>query len=256
MQKNCIAPNIYENIHLFEDITKFQKKRDVNHPISAYHEWLKKGHPELTVEQILQLENKSSSANVNQTDNQQNTSSSAYNASGDNDNASNDGDISLSNDEDISSSDDDSDRKTLSNGDNSNIPALPISECYRFFTDMQWCETDVHIITYADIKKHSREHYQRMLPNLFKYADELYATFQANNATFLNDVPIIDRYNFLFHIIAKGQTFYEQCKTNTDFCSFIYFDNLYQTLCSKLLQYFNINNIDELKTLVNYQSGS
>jgi hypothetical protein len=127
-------------------------------------------------------------------------------------------------------------------------PPDPISQmnystrCDKLFTlliGMNWCDKDVAIRTISSINSINTNTLRELMPTMKQLADEL-KTAVSNHTAALESLDEEEQYNFLFHIIAKGEQFYISCCVDPGFCAFIIPEGNYQNLFTMLKKKYRV----------------
>jgi hypothetical protein len=119
-----------------------------------------------------------------------------------------------------------------------------IDKMFILLTKLNWCDVDERCITYNVLNRINCDELKQLIPDMIKIADELFDSVNTKTGA-LDDMEETDKYNFLFHVIAKGHQFYFSSITDPIFCTYLFPDQ-YGLLCSFIIKKFRVNSIKEL----------
>ena len=148
-----------------------------------------------------------------------------------------------------------SNNSSNNSSDNSSNSFVPISQMsypektdilFGLLTSLNWCDKDSGTRCIRDLRNIDTTKLNQLMPTMFKLADELYTAVHSNTGA-LDDMEDIDKYNFLFHVIAKGQQFYFSCIVDPEFCTYILPDQ-YQSLCNFIMTKLKYRSIDDMRS--------
>lgn len=120
------------------------------------------------------------------------------------------------------------------------------TRCDKLFTllaGMAWCDKDVAIKTIDSVNRINMNTLQELIPTMKQLAEELKIEINKCTAA-LESLDEENQYNFLFHIIAKGQQYYNSCCIDPEFCTFIIPMRNYQNLFTMIKQSYGVINND------------
>jgi hypothetical protein len=107
------------------------------------------------------------------------------------------------------------------------------NDLFDLISVMQWVDLDERKMSISDVKKIQKTKLKLVFNTMKHFSIKLKnAILTVSNS--LESMDEENMYNILFHIIAKGKTFYHQIIANPDFCLYI-FDH-YQPLYTYMLQ--------------------
>jgi hypothetical protein len=104
-------------------------------------------------------------------------------------------------------------------------------------TSLAWRDKDEFIMASSALNRVSLTTWQTIYPSMIRLADELFLAIHEKTGA-LDDAIPDDKYNFLFHIIAKGEAMYYQSIADPDFC--LYLLDQYQPLYTMLKKKLHI----------------
>lgn len=114
--------------------------------------------------------------------------------------------------------------ETLSAAD---LPQDEISNVFTQLMVLDWCEKDEGIRNRNTLFRMTKENIAKCFPIMIRLANDLYVAISATTGA-LAGFTVEERYNFLFHVIAKGEMMYYQTVDDPEFC--LYMLEQYQPL--------------------------
>ena len=117
-------------------------------------------------------------------------------------------------------------------------------------TELNWRDKSEGFRSIQSIKKYDVNFYKSIFKQLIKLADDLYKVIYPKNIG-LEGKNNKTKYNFLFHVLTKGEEFYLACLTDPDFCIYLYPDE-YQDLYEYICCYIGIMDYDNPLNGFNY----
>jgi hypothetical protein len=94
---------------------------------------------------------------------------------------------------------------------------------FQLLTGLQWRDKDEAVMKPQQLNKINLVQLRQLLPTMRKLADELFTAIHSNTGA-LDDMDEEDKYNFLYHVIAKGSQFYFSAITDPEFCMYLLLD--------------------------------
>jgi len=119
-----------------------------------------------------------------------------------------------------------------------------VDKLFALLAGLRWCDRDEHIMQPRQLNRIDCSELRWLMPVMMKISDELFTAIHSTTGA-LDDMEVEQKYNFLFHIIAKGQQYYFSCITDPEFCTFL-LPNNFQPLCTYIMKKFCIRDIAEL----------
>lgn len=107
--------------------------------------------------------------------------------------------------------------ETLSAAD---VPQDMISNLFTQLLVLDWCEKDDGVRNKNTLFRISKENIAKCFPIMIRLANDLYLAISEKTGA-LAGFTVEERYNFLFHIIAKGEMMYWQTINDPEFCLYI-----------------------------------
>lgn len=95
-----------------------------------------------------------------------------------------------------------------------------ISNVFISLAVLDWCEKDDGVRNRNTLFRMTRENIATCFPIMVRLANDLYVAISATTGA-LAGFTIEERYNFLFHIIAKGEMMYYQTIDDPEFCLYL-----------------------------------
>lgn len=107
--------------------------------------------------------------------------------------------------------------------------ATPASndQVFDAMTSLAWRDKDEGLMNATSLTRISSVSLASLFPTMKKLADELFLAIHEKTGA-LDDAEPEDKYNFLFHVIAKGETMYYSTLADPEFC--LYLLDQYQPL--------------------------
>jgi hypothetical protein len=118
------------------------------------------------------------------------------------------------------------------------------SKVFNLLINMYWCDTDVKFMSATRIKP-IKIKLLELLPTMFIMADNLFCAINSTTGL-LDELVEESRYDFLFHIIFKGEQFYSNCISDPGFCTYLIPDG-YQKTMRYILDIYGHSNIADLR---------
>lgn len=107
------------------------------------------------------------------------------------------------------------------------IIAQQTENVFAAMTSINWRDKDEAKMSSSTLGKVQARTWVQIFPRMKKMADELFFAIHEKTGA-LDDAPENQRYDFLFHVIAKGESMYYQSIADPEFC--IYLLDNYQPL--------------------------
>ena len=117
-------------------------------------------------------------------------------------------------------------------------------ELFTMLTTLHWRDRDEQVMSVSSLNRVDLMKLRGLVGTMKKMADELRQSIQSSTGA-LDDMDEEEVYNFLFHIIAKGEQFYLMACTESDMCMYLLGDTppQYQPLYTFIKKKLKLSNL-------------
>jgi hypothetical protein len=115
-----------------------------------------------------------------------------------------------------------------------------IKKLFTLLESINWCDKDERIMTMRNIKNLTTANFEWLIPTMINLADKLYCVVQRATGS-VDYLDSDEKYNFLFHVMGKGEQFYNNSIIDPSFCTYLLPDE-YQPLWSFIKQKFKLKH--------------
>ena len=112
-----------------------------------------------------------------------------------------------------------------------------VDDTFNALLSISWRDKDEYKMNDKVLNRVSLNTLIRIFPTMKKLADDLFLAVHEKTGA-LDDYDVEEKYNFLFHVIAKGESMYYQSIADPDFC--IYLLDNWQPLYTMMKKKLNI----------------
>lgn len=240
--------------------------KDVDEPKTDYHKWLENYKTEYTRDEIIKsykagIRDLSKSTNTDQKESKKNIRKVAVKSTSQptqpvasnivivepeefsdvesNEDKSNDTeDIKDESYEDSETDEDIKDETYDTKVQTTTLDQKKVEEVFTLLSGLMWRDKDEQVMQYKVMNRLS-DRFSQLLPIAMTLADDLFNAIHTTTGA-LDDIAEEEKYNFLFHIMAKGEHLYYPSIADPEFC--LYLLDQYQPLYSFIKKKFKIRD--------------